>query len=183
MDLEAGAGGAPEPGPERVPEPSPAREPSGLLEVGRVVKPHALRGEVVVELLTNRDDRLAAGTVLADRDGGELVVVTSSPHHHRWIVRFEGVDTIDAAEQLRGTTLFAAPMAETGTLWVHELIGAEVVEVSGVPRGTVESVQANPASDLLVLSGGGLVPLRFVVGHEPGVRVVIDPPDGLFELD
>ncbi len=181
MGLDPAAGATPE--RNVAPEPAPVGDGVGLLEVGRVVKPHALRGEVVVELLTNRDDRLAAGTVLTAADGGELVVEASSPHHHRWIVRFAGVSTIDAAEELRGTTLFASPRTEAGTLWVHELIGAEVVEVSGAHRGTVESVQANPASDLLVLSGGGLVPLRFVVGHEPGIRVVIDPPAGLFELD
>ena len=44
-----------------------------------------------------------------------------------------------------------------------------------------KAVQANPASDLLVLDGGQLVPLRFVVEHGPG-RVVIDPPAGLLEL-
>jgi hypothetical protein len=46
----------------------------------------------------------------------------------------------------------------------------------------VEEVQANPASDLLVLTGGGLIPLRFVVDLEPGVRVTVDMPDGLLDL-
>jgi hypothetical protein len=57
------------------------------------------------------------------------------------------------------------------------------VDTDGAVLGTVESVQANPASDLLVLSSGALVPLRFVVANEPGVRVTIDAPDGLFDLD
>ena len=48
--------------------------------------------------------------------------------------------------------------------------------------GTVVSVEANPASDLLVLDGGALIPLRFVVGNEPGVRVTVDVPDGLLDL-
>jgi len=39
-------------------------------------------------------------------------------------------------------------------------------------------VEANPAHDLLVLDGGGLVPMVFVVEHAEG-RVVIDPPEGL----
>ena len=46
----------------------------------------------------------------------------------------------------------------------------------------MESVEANPASDLLVLAGGPLIPLRFVVSTEPGVRVVVDIPDGLLDL-
>jgi 16S rRNA processing protein RimM len=65
-------------------------------------------------------------------------------------------------------------------LWVHELLGARVVEVDGTERGTVASVEANPASDLLVLDTGALVPLRFVVEHTKD-RVVVDTPEGLFE--
>jgi 16S rRNA processing protein RimM len=57
-----------------------------------------------------------------------------------------------------------------------------VVDVDGVELGTVSGVEANPASDLLVLSGGGLIPLTFVTGSEPGVRVTVDIPDGLLDL-
>jgi 16S rRNA processing protein RimM len=46
--------------------------------------------------------------------------------------------------------------------------------------GTVAAVEANPASDLLVLDGGGLVPLTFLVTAEPG-RLVVDPPAGLLD--
>ncbi len=49
--------------------------------------------------------------------------------------------------------------------------------------GIVEAVQANPASDLLVLEDGGLVPLRFVVRSDPGVSVTVDVPDGLLDRD
>ena len=52
---------------------------------------------------------------------------------------------------------------------------------SGVTVGRVVAVEANPAHDLLVLDGGALVPMVFVVSTEPGV-VLIDPPDGLFDL-
>jgi 16S rRNA processing protein RimM len=44
----------------------------------------------------------------------------------------------------------------------------------------VEAVEANPASDLLVLDGERLLPLTFVVEHGDGV-IVADPPDGLWE--
>ena len=44
------------------------------------------------------------------------------------------------------------------------------------------SVEANPASDLLVLDGGALIPLRFVVGTVPGERVTVAVPDGLLDL-
>ena len=149
--------------------------------MGRVVKPHGLRGEVVVELCTNRTERLAPGTVL-ESSHGPLEVVRSSPHHHRWIVAFAGVGDHAGAEALRGAVLAAEALDDPDELWVHQLVGAEVVDVAGVSRGEVVAVQANPASDLLVLAGGALVPLRFVVSSQPG-RVVVDPPAGLFDLD
>ncbi|HZN13403.1 MAG TPA: ribosome maturation factor RimM [Acidimicrobiales bacterium] len=148
-----------------------------MLEVGRIIKPHGLRGDVIVALSTNRSERLAAGSVLND---GQLTVTRAAPHQHRWIVTFEGVDTLDAAEALRGTLLLAEPLADADALWVHELIGATVIDATGVARGVVESVQANPASDLLVLDTGPLVPLRFVVEQRDG-EVVVDVPEGLFD--
>ena len=151
-----------------------------LLEVGRVAKPHGLRGEVIVQLVTNRTERVAAGAVLLS-DAGPLKVLTSTPHQGRWIVAFAGVEDRAAAEAIRGMMLRAEPVEDADALWVHELIGSDVVVLSGEAVGTVEAVQANPASDLLVLDGGQLVPLRFVVSRAPG-RIVIDPPDGLLEL-
>jgi 16S rRNA processing protein RimM len=156
---------------------------SPLLHVGTIVKPHALRGDVIVALSTNRDERVAAGSILAGEDGTGYQVVRSSAHQGRWIVQFEGYNSIDAAEALRGTELFAPPLDDPDVLWVHDLVGSEAVDTEGAVLGTVESVQANPASDLLVLSSGALVPLRFVVANEPGVRVTVDAPDGLFDLD
>ncbi len=144
-----------------------------------MVKPHGLRGEVVVELSTNRTERLAPGAVLST-PLGTLEVLRSSPHQKRWIVAFAGVDDLAGAEGLRGTVLSADPIDDPDELWVHELVGAEVQDLAGVDHGTVVAVEANPASDLLVLDGGGLVPLRFVVSSGGG-RVVIDPPAGLLE--
>lgn len=144
-----------------------------------MVKPHGLRGEVVVELVTNRTERLAPGTELAT-DSGSLLVLRSSPFQHRWIVAFAGVGDRDGAETLRGVTLRADALDDPGELWVHELVGAQAVDTAGASLGTVVAVEANPASDLLVLDGGGLVPLRFVVSSAPG-RVVVDPPAGLLD--
>jgi 16S rRNA processing protein RimM len=77
--------------------------------------------------------------------------------------------------------LLAEPRVGGEGLWVHELIGCEVFDITGASHGTVVSVQANPASDLLVLDSGALVPLRFVTGAEAG-RLTVDVPAGLFEL-
>jgi 16S rRNA processing protein RimM len=150
-----------------------------MLDVGRIVKPHGLKGEVVVELSTNRPERMDAGTVLSS-DRGDLTVVRSSPFQDRWIVVFEGVASREDADALRGVVLRAEPLEDPDALWVHELIGSDVVDTAGSALGRVASVQANPASDLLVLEDGGLIPLTFLVSHEAG-RVVVDPPAGLLD--
>jgi 16S rRNA processing protein RimM len=150
--------------------------------VGYLVKPHGLRGDIIVSLTTNRDERVAPGSELTTSGGRRLRVVRSSPHQGRHIVTFHGVNSIDEADSLRATELFAPPLEDPDALWVHDLIGARVEDTAGTPLGTVEGVEANPASDLLVLEGGVLIPLRFVVDSEPGVRVTVDVPDGLFDL-
>ena len=58
----------------------------------------------------------------------------------------------------------------------------EPFERQKLERGVVRAVQDNPASDLLVLDSGALVPLTFVVGGPSDGVVHVEVPDGLFEL-
>jgi len=161
-----------------------------LLEVGRVLKPHGLRGEVIVALVSNRTERLSAGATLIGRPSPtdaarELVVRHARPFEAtgggRWIVLFAGFRSREDAEALRALVLQAPPLDDPDALWAHELIGAEVRAVSGDPLGRVAAIEANPASDLLVLEGGGLIPLRFVVDHQAG-SISVDIPPGLLDL-
>jgi 16S rRNA processing protein RimM len=160
-----------------------------LLEVGRIEKAHGLRGDVIVKLTSNVESRLAVGSVLFTDAAGtrRLEVRASQRHQHRWIVTFGGLARREDADALHGTTLFAEPTGDDGDddpLWVHELIGASVREVDGHDRGKVTAVIDNPASDLLELDGGALVPLRFVVEHDrAGAVVTIEVPAGLFDDD
>ena len=151
-----------------------------LLEVGRIYRAHGLRGEVVVDLHTDRVERVAPGSRLVT-DKGELVVQASRPHQGRFLVTFVGFSDRTGAEALAGLSLRAEGLADPDALWVHELIGSRVVERDGTERGSVASVQANPAHDLLVLDSGALVPVVFVVSCENGVTTV-DVPSGLFDL-
>lgn len=156
--------------------------PAELLEVGRITKAHGLRGEVVVVLSSDRTERLAPGSQLHSQHG-PLRVRAARPHQDRWVVAFEGVAGREAAESLRGAVLSGEPIDDPDALWVHELIGCTVREPDGREHGTVDEVLANPAADLLVLGSGALVPVVFVISGPTDGVVVIDPPDGLFELD
>lgn len=151
-----------------------------LLEVGRIGRPHGVRGEVMVSLSSDRTERLASGSRLLCR-GEWLTVVSAIPHTNRWRVRFEGVSDRSAAERLTSAPLLAEPLDDPDALWVHELIGASVVDPDGTERGRCVSVVQNPAADLLELESGALVPVTFVTSIDQGV-VRIDPPAGLFEL-
>ena len=87
---------------------------------------------------------------------------------------------------LRAAPKGDADDGDDDVLWVHELIGCEVVDLDGVDHGRVAAVLDNPASDLLELDSGGLVPLTLRGGRHRGRphggRVVrIDPPAGLFD--
>ena len=156
-----------------------------MLEVGRVVKPHGLSGEVVVALITNRTERMEPGSVL-HAGAQTLEVLRSRPFsatgEGRWIVAFGGVADRGAALALQGAVLSAESIDEPTALWVHDLIGADVVDLDGTRHGVVDAVEANPASDLLVLNTGVLIPLRFVVQQTDG-QVTVDLPAGLVDAD
>jgi 16S rRNA processing protein RimM len=153
------------------------------LELGRVGRPHGVKGEVVVTLHTDRPERTTPGAVLHTGDR-TLVVASARPHQGRWLVRFEGVTDRDGAEELRGATLVGEPLDDPGEgrVWVHELVGDEVRDVHGHALGRVAGVETNPAHDILVLDDGVLVPMVFVVDRHPGV-LVVDPPDGLLDVN
>jgi 16S rRNA processing protein RimM len=151
-----------------------------MLEVGRVAKAHGVRGEVVVSLLTDRLERVAVGSVLYAGPRA-LVVEASRPHQRNHIVSFAGVVSREAAEELHGAVLSAEPLDDDDEMWVHDLIGSVVVNGAGDRLGVVESVQANPASDLLVLDTGALIPVVFVLSQDDGA-VLVDLPEGLLDL-
>jgi 16S rRNA processing protein RimM len=155
--------------------------PPGLLEVGRIGRPHGIKGDVFVDLTTDRTERVAVGSRLFGA-GRWLTITTSAASGRRWRVHLEGVDDRNAAEALAGTVLMAEPITDPDALWIHELIGSEVIEIDGRRRGRCVAVIDNPAADLLELDTGALVPLTFVVSRAEGV-ITVDVPSGLFELN
>jgi 16S rRNA processing protein RimM len=152
-----------------------------LREVGRVGRAHGVAGEVYVQLITDRDERLAVGArLLAGQTW--LTVAASKLLRDRWLVRFDGIDDRTAAEKLTNVVLRADPLDDDGDeLWVHQLIGSRVIDVDGVDRGMCIGVIDNPAHDILEVDSGALIPVTFVVSCRVGV-ITIDPPEGLFDL-
>lgn len=166
------------------------------LVVGHVRRPHGIRGEVQVELLTSHPEiAFAPGRVLrldAESGGAELTVVSTRPHKGGLLVQLEGVETRSAAEALLGRDLSApsselAPL-EAGEVYYHDLVGLEVATPDGVVIGRVREVYEAQPADLLAVSMGErevLVPFsRRVVRSVDvaGGRLVIEPPEGLLDL-
>ena len=152
-----------------------------LLEIGHIRRAHGLRGDVFVQLLSDNPARLEPGARLRTNDR-ELTVVTSRvASNGRRVVKFAEIDDRTAAEKYANQPLYAEPMDDPDALWVHDVIGRRVVEVDGTERGECVSVLANPASDILELDTGALVPTVFVVSNVDGV-ITVDVPDGLFDL-
>ena len=154
--------------------------PAGLLEIGHLRRAHGVRGQVNVQLGTDRLERLEPGTRWFARDGW-LTVVVATPHQDRWLVTFEEIKDRVTAQRYTNTPGYAEPLEDDGELWVHELIGTRVVDVGGAEHGTVAAVIANPAAVLLELESGALGPVVFIV-ERTADRIVIDPPAGLFEV-
>lgn len=148
--------------------------------MGHLRRPHGVRGDLYVQLITDRLERVAPGSRLL-ANGRWLTVRAARPHQDRWIVSFDEITDREDAKSLTNASLRAEPLPDAEGLWVHELIGSRVVELDGTSRGTCVALVDNPAADLLELDSGALVPVVFVTDVADGV-ISIDPPEGLFEL-
>jgi 16S rRNA processing protein RimM len=160
-----------------------SEQPDGLLEVGRIGKAHGVRGDLFLSLTSDLVQRREVGAqlIIFDSSGKRTLTITSSrPQQDRWVVHFEGIDDRNAAEKLTNKFLYAAPIDGAEGLWVHQLIGSEVEDTSGVSWGICTGVLNNPAHDLLELESGVLIPMPFVLSCDEGITV-IDPPAGLRE--
>ena len=165
--------------------------------VGRMARPHGIRGQVIVNPETDFvKDRFGIGARFWTRtaSGDEQVTVASARiQQGRPVVLFEGFDSIEAVERFAGCELRVPedtlhPL-EPGTYYHHRLIGCTVVTVGGVAVGAVTGVQGGSGVSLLVVAGRRgevLVPLASHICVDIDVdarRIRIDPPEGLLELN
>jgi 16S rRNA processing protein RimM len=168
-----------------------------MVAVGRVVRPHGLRGQVVVASETDfGEERFKVGAVVyAPADEGEprrLTVATSREDRGRWVVGFDAVGSIDEAEAMRDAEL-RIPAAERhalepGAFYVDDLVGCHVRTLAGEDVGTVARVEMATGVPILVIGADEavLVPLAESICRRVDVAakvVEIDPPDGLLEIN
>lgn len=157
--------------------------PEGLLEVGRIGKPHGVKGDVFVSLTSDVEQRRRVGSrfvVTVGNDTRMLEIASIRAQSDRHVVHFVGVDDRTAAEHLTNKFLYAEPVADDSALWVHQLVGSRVVDVDGGDWGRCVAVVENPAHHILELDDGMLVPVPFVESCD-GTTTVIRPPEGLRE--
>lgn len=167
-----------------------------MATVGRIIRPHGNRGQVMVAPETDfGEDRFRVGeTLLVHRSEAvePLTITASREHDGRWVLGFEGVDSIDAAESWRGQEL-RVPIErlrtlEPGSFYVHDLIGCLVDTLAGERVGVVGKVDTATGVPMLVVAGRGEVLVPFIDAICRTVdlgarRIVIDPPTGLVELN
>jgi 16S rRNA processing protein RimM len=175
--------------------------------VGRIGRPHGIRGEVVIGVRTDEPDlRFAVGATLDARStsddagpengaGGERLTVASVRWHSgQLLVAFGGITDRTAASELTGSWLSvdSSQLPDTGDpdeFRDYELIGLSVRTCAGDPVGVVTDV-LHYGQDLLVVrrqdepGGEALVPFVKAIVPEVDLRagvVVIDPPPGLLD--
>lgn len=168
-----------------------------LVLVGRVTRTHGHRGAVVVHPDTDFPEvRFAAGARVWMARGGspsEVTIVDAWMHNGRAIVTFEGVTSMNDAELLRGSELRVPegalqPLPE-GAFYHFQLVGCDVVTVAGEAVGAVRAVEGEPGHfRLSVASEGGEVLVPLVTSMCVSIdivarRIVIDPPDGLLDVN
>ena len=168
--------------------------------VGRIGRPHGVRGQVTVEVRTDDPDlRFVRGAALRTDPPGRGPLTITGVHWHGTVLllqlaRPDGSPIADreAAETVRNTELLVdvadLPALDDDSFYDHQLVALAARTVDGTPIGEVTAVR-HEAQDLLVVArpGGGEVLIPFVAAIVPTVDVasgflVVDPPEGLLEL-
>ena len=165
--------------------------------VGWIARAHGIRGQVIVSLETDfPEQRFRPGAELfIERNGAVQALTLTSVRFHRDrpVVGIAGVETMNDAEALAGRELRVpvdrlAPLPG-GTFYRHDLIGCRVETPTGELVGTVESVEGTLSGSRLVVTatrGQVLIPLvaDICTSIDPAAkRIVVDPPEGLLELN
>jgi 16S rRNA processing protein RimM len=173
------------------------RNPSpDTVVVGRIGRPHGVRGEVTVEVRTDDPElRFVPGAVLRTdpAERGPITIAGVHWHSGTLLLRLEGVDSREAAEAVRNTELLVdvadlPEIEDPDSYYDHQLVGLTVRMPDGTELGEVTVIR-HESQDLLIVRRpeGGELLIPFVSAIVPTVDldggfVVVDPPEGLLEL-
>jgi 16S rRNA processing protein RimM len=166
-----------------------------LIAIARIARPRGVRGELVAEILTDFPERFEglkhATAVLPDGGKRELKIQNAWFQNDRVVLKFEGIESIEAGEELRDAEI-CVPESETveledGEFFDWQLEGCTAVTVDGEPLGTVKELMRTGGTEVLVIEGEKeyLVPFAESICTEVDIenkRIVIDPPEGLLEF-
>ena len=165
--------------------------------IARIVKARGIKGEVACDVATDFPERFdSLDQVTVKMGGGErlrLAVERHWFHKGRVILKFEGYDTMTAAEGLVGGLLVIPESErmplERGEYYEYEIVGSEVIDPEGRHIGRVTGLLRTGGTDLLVVEGEHkrehLIPFADDICIDvdlKGKRIVVSPPDGLLEL-
>ena len=168
-----------------------------MVLVGRIARPHGIRGQVFVNPETDFiEDRFAPGATMwtrSDRGDEQLTIASARVQGGRPVVGFEGFTSIDDIERLAGLELRVPeetlqPLG-AGAYYQHQLVGCRVETVAGEPVGAVSRVDGGAAGSLLTVDGARgeiLIPFATDICVDVDItarRIRIEPPEGLLELN
>ena len=165
--------------------------------VGRIARAHGIRGQVIVNAETDfPDERFQPGAELFIERGGTVEPIRLSSvrfQHDRPVIGIEGVATMNDAQALAGYELrvpaHRLAVLPAGVFYRHDLVGCRVETRAGAAVGIVQDVQGAPGRSRLVVDGAPgeilipLVPQICTTVDLAARRIVIDPPDGLLDIN
>ena len=165
-----------------------------MVVVGRIARPHGLRGDVLIAPETDFPDvRFAEGAAVFAQRGGTLVALEidrSRVHAGKLLVGFRGLERLEDVEglgrDLRIPESALVPLPDGEYYW-YQYVGAPVQTEAGDAVGTVVRVEPTGGSGMLVVQGGAeeiLIPLT--PSMCPVLRpdlIVVRPPEGLLDLN
>lgn len=168
-----------------------------MVLVGRIARPHGIRGQVIVSPETDFvETRFAVGAALwtwSARGCEQLRIVASRIQGGRPVVLFDGCQAIEDVERLAGLELRVPeeelqPLGE-GMYYQHQLVGCVVETSAGGRVGDVVGVEGGAGASVLRVAGARgevLIPLAAEICVDVDVRarrIRVDPPEGLLELN
>jgi 16S rRNA processing protein RimM len=138
---------------------------------------------VTVKLITNVSQRLIPGSVFFVQESKSLTLKKALKYKSGYIMTFEELNNRNQAEELVGEKLYGGEIIDPQILFVHKLIGAEVFDQNSGFLGTIKSVVANPASDLIELETGKLIPLNFLISFTENTpsKAIVELPANLLK--